>query len=401
MAPGGGRTDWDSHSIADILAKIQSMDSVQAAADAAALQAAVTSAQAAARRLGSVFDAGEWLLKGKAATAGLTSAQAAATAISASATLASSAVSALTTAGGVLQTARANQFALAGLQAQMAVAPEDSAAIKSAVTNLMNSHYSDPMTGTAVPAATGSAGNSPGSTSSANTGGDTATSNSTQTRGSGTPSNTTNNANTAVKNTATKGDTTKNNPTTVANKSQATKTAATTTNGAQQNSTQKTNTTTTSDKGDKTTPTPARTTPSRVTPDKALDLGRGTNTRSGPSPHSPGGRGVAPGGMQPVSSPLRRLGISTMSPLGTPATGAGSQASPSRSSSSPYGPHAGRSREGKDGRHRVASFLNTTANGEEVVGSLPLVGPPVIGDWAGPPPEPDDAAPPRDKKTGK
>jgi hypothetical protein len=36
----------------------------------------------------------------------------------------------------------------------------------------------------------------------------------------------------------------------------------------------------------------------------------------------------------------------------------------------------------KDGQHRAPSYLHTRDNGDEIVGRLPLVGPPVLGDWA-------------------
>jgi hypothetical protein len=38
----------------------------------------------------------------------------------------------------------------------------------------------------------------------------------------------------------------------------------------------------------------------------------------------------------------------------------------------------------KDGEHRAPSYLHTRENAEEMIGRLPLVGPPVLGDWARP-----------------
>lgn len=42
---------------------------------------------------------------------------------------------------------------------------------------------------------------------------------------------------------------------------------------------------------------------------------------------------------------------------------------------------AGGSRDRGDNKHQSARYLNTREHGEEIVGDLPLVGPPVIGDW--------------------
>ncbi|MXP22486.1 hypothetical protein GIY30_14160 [Gordonia sp. HNM0687] len=86
---------------------------------------------------------------------------------------------------------------------------------------------------------------------------------------------------------------------------------------------------------------------------------------------------------------------------GTPPTtpvGAG----PSRAGAAPMGaPHGGgRGRGSNDTEHKSAHYLHTTDNGAEIVGTLPLVGPPVIGDWAPPQPvtpaTPDAAEPARD-----
>jgi len=38
-------------------------------------------------------------------------------------------------------------------------------------------------------------------------------------------------------------------------------------------------------------------------------------------------------------------------------------------------------RDRGDNKHPSARYLNTRDHGEEIVGDLPLVGPPVIGDW--------------------
>ena len=97
----------------------------------------------------------------------------------------------------------------------------------------------------------------------------------------------------------------------------------------------------------------------------------------------------------------RRLSaaVPTAAPTsGTSATTTPVGAGPSRAGAAPMGaPHGGgRGRGSNDTEHKSAHYLHTTDNGAEIVGTLPLVGPPVIGDWA--PPQPvtpatsDDAA---------
>ena len=93
-----------------------------------------------------------------------------------------------------------------------------------------------------------------------------------------------------------------------------------------------------------------------------------------------------------LSAPMPSAAAPT---TGTPATtpvGAG----PSRGGAAPMGaPHGGRGGRGSgDSQHKSAHYLHTTENGADIIGTLPLVGPPVIGDWAPPqavaPAKPDD-----------
>lgn len=403
MAPGGGRTDWDSHSIADIIAKLQTMDSAQAAADAAALMSAVTSAQSVVRQLGSVFGASEWVLKGNAATAGLTSAKTLGADIATSAGGASTAITALANAGDTLMLARATELTLSALQTQVAAQPENAAAIRAAVTTMMNSHYSDPMSGTTVPAGVG--GNGVGAGAGSPTASTTGSSNSGQPSTGVTPSGTTTGGTTTGGTTTTSTESTRTSPntrSTTTNSTNKTGTTPTTTAGTQQKSTQNqanNQTSPTSTAGGRqqpnpSTPTPAGTVPTRVK-DKPLNLGNLNRGGTPTSPRAPGGRtggtggtGGGTGGGTPSTpaSPIRRVGVSTLGSSPNPGSVPSGQ-SANRGTSSPYAPHAGRTRGGDDGKHKAASYLSTTQHGEEVVGSLPLVGPPVIGDWARPQPE--------------
>ena len=109
-----------------------------------------------------------------------------------------------------------------------------------------------------------------------------------------------------------------------------------------------------------------------------------------------GGGGIGGvGGAGGVSELSRRLSASVPSsttPAGQAPVSAGGPTS--RNGMSPGGaPHgAGRGRAGEDSRHKSAHYLHTRDNGEEIVGSLPLVGPPVIGDWAPAGPSHDESA---------
>jgi len=44
-------------------------------------------------------------------------------------------------------------------------------------------------------------------------------------------------------------------------------------------------------------------------------------------------------------------------------------------------PPAGRRPAARDDEHQAAPYLNNREHGAEIVGDMPLVGPPVIGDW--------------------
>jgi hypothetical protein len=110
--------------------------------------------------------------------------------------------------------------------------------------------------------------------------------------------------------------------------------------------------------------------------------GSGSGGRGG------GGGGGVGGGVGSEPNPLaRRSGT----PLATPTAGGGQvpgsgPATSTRSGSPMIPPGAGGRGAGKDkdGEHRAPSYLHTRENAEEMIGRLPLVGPPVLGDWARP-----------------
>ena len=92
---------------------------------------------------------------------------------------------------------------------------------------------------------------------------------------------------------------------------------------------------------------------------------------------------VTPGGPRTTISPRGAGPVSTTT--GTPPTSTvPGTTRPTAGGTVPPGARSAGSREG-DGRHTVAGYLRAQGNGAEAVGSLPLVSPPVLGDWsAGP-----------------
>ncbi|WP_238422146.1 hypothetical protein [Gordonia sp. 'Campus'] len=150
-----------------------------------------------------------------------------------------------------------------------------------------------------------------------------------------------------------------------------------------------------------------------------------------PTPHPAGSASGAasglPGGSSGPIAPLAMAapapGPSSAAPPSAPVTSPPSVSTPSAStppgavaqrpggigSPGPLGvPPGSRRPGGDDETHRAAPYLNTREHGAEIVGDMPLVGPPVIGDWVrptfpstpepapGPAPESTDASPSRD-----
>lgn len=107
------------------------------------------------------------------------------------------------------------------------------------------------------------------------------------------------------------------------------------------------------------------------------------------------GPGGAVGGM-PLAPPVPPGTGPTATPA-TPSAGPSGAAGPApnnpmRPAPAAPPPMAGRHRS-DDEKHRPAAYLHTREHGTEIVGDLPLVGPPVIGDWAPAAPRPTGSVP--------
>ncbi|QHN22715.1 hypothetical protein GII30_15475 [Gordonia amarae] len=90
---------------------------------------------------------------------------------------------------------------------------------------------------------------------------------------------------------------------------------------------------------------------------------------------------ITTGGPRSVLSPRGVAPLGTTSGTSTTSAVPGTSAARTMGGGAvPPGSRTSGSRDGGGG-HTVASYLRTRGNGEELVGSLPLVAPPVLGDW--------------------
>ena len=132
--------------------------------------------------------------------------------------------------------------------------------------------------------------------------------------------------------------------------------------------------------------TGAATTSARTRPGTA-----GAGTGGGAGTGARGGGGLGAGGGVSAGADPKSLAARPVTPLATPTAGGGpmpgSGPSTSTRGGSPMIPPGAAGRgagRGKEGEHRAPSYLHTRENAEEIIGRLPLVGPPVLGDWARP-----------------
>ena len=135
------------------------------------------------------------------------------------------------------------------------------------------------------------------------------------------------------------------------------------------------------------------------TPDGFGGGGGAGVTGDGDGPAGGGSAEMGPGGAvggMPLAPPVPPGTGPTATPA-TPSAGPSGASGPApnnpmRPAPAAPPPMAGRHRS-DDEKHRPAAYLHTREHGTEIVGDLPLVGPPVIGDWAPAAPRPTGSVP--------
>ncbi|GAB08964.1 hypothetical protein GOARA_025_00100 [Gordonia araii NBRC 100433] len=354
------------------------MGAEQAAADVAALRAAIERAHTAANRVTSVFESTAGSLKGAAASASAVKASQVATDVRRSAAIAASAASRLQGVANTLAATRTKSPALRAAAAALAgpdVDEAEAAQVRAAVASAMNVSYSDPMLAASV-----SVGEAPaadlgprpsseiGTGAQPTPGGDdrfdtSSITNSTGTAAAGVPLSS--NGRTDQAPTAGSGSTPP----------------------AAQAGAQNPGGTNKAPSGpDPSGPPSGTNRPNTANP---AVYQPNLSTTGGPTglvamPGNPGARGIggAPVGSTGAPPPRSSLVPPRLMPstAGTPVAGAPLRpgAGPGMRGGMPFVPRASRSEDAED--RRAADYLHVRENVEEIVGELPLVGPPVLGE---------------------
>ncbi|MCH5643588.1 hypothetical protein [Gordonia sp. ABSL49_1] len=383
-APGnidGQRTAWETMSIGEVLGILAKMGRGNASGDAEAFAGTPGLVKQAVNQMNSAF--GTDLMLGRAADGSVTRARLLANAIDTSATRGQQVVDAVERGGQIAGDAAALAPQFQALQEHVRDNPEDSAAARAAVRAAMDSTYSNPMLAAQA--------NLPAE-------------------------RTDDSASRELSNIGNLGSTDPNNPNRDNSSNSRGQTANTTDitgggpNGPGSGPTPTGGPSPSSNSPNRTTPVDTTNTnnPSRQnpgSPDRNPDSlnrgGRGTPNvvpanidnrhPPGPGKGAPNNipRGGVPAGLVPggprspvippgLVPPAGAPGGATNPGAGTPNSNPGAAQRPG----TPGVPHgAGRPRS-DDKKHTPAIYLHSDDNGKEIVGDLPLVGPPVIGDWA-------------------
>ncbi|MFT4044498.1 MAG: hypothetical protein QM673_15175 [Gordonia sp. (in: high G+C Gram-positive bacteria)] len=396
-------TDWGSMSISEVLAKIGEMQTSSASGDAEAVMSAVKSALAVAAKLRHVFGTGDSLY-GMAADGSLAAGRTLAADIETSTHDGGIAADALASAATVLGSAHTHEPDLHALGTHLSKYPEDAAEVRAHVKSIMSNAYSTPMMELArtVPYPRELAGHSNIAVGSV-AGGSVAAGGS----GSG-----------AATYSRLGGTVDSSGSGSSAVESVSGRESASTESG-DDSSTPAQESARATPRGDahQADDQPSAGHPGGLPHDRQGDslmavgdghLGAAARRRRGygPSeklPTSPGadagagdGAGgpdlsaVADLGVLPPAGPVGPFvpGSATATSATAPSAGVAATPSAPRSTLSPVGPPGGPGAPtagSRDEKHRSASYLSTRENGEDIVGGLPLVGPPVIGDWVSQP----------------
>lgn len=411
MADGGGgagSTNW-LVAIQTMLARIGSMEPGSASRDAAALAEAINNANAAAAHL-SVF--GQDGLEGVAASSSASAAQNLFGEITSGAAAVTPGVSALTSASAVMAASKAQEPMLQAMQMDMANPRVDPATVLDRAASMMTATYNAPMSSAAGQAPSGpdsleltksfgSAGGAVGTPSGSGTGGgpgsvlhstsggssdlgdyangaagDRATGAAGEGPGPGPSSGTTPEASGAA---GGSGDPGASGGSAGGGADGLSRAGLGSPDGAAGSPGSGGAAEGTSTGGPLGAPVPAPATGRGLGGSLGGGAfgGAGAGGSAGGATGGPSGRlsGALPASMSPTATAPG----ATTGPAGTGRTGPGSTGA---------APHGARGR-GEDKEHKSAHYLHSRDNGAEIVGDLPLVGPPVIGDWTPPTPKRD------------
>ncbi|QTI71200.1 hypothetical protein [Gordonia polyisoprenivorans] len=375
-----GSTDWGSMSITEILTIISSMKQGAAQGDADAVLVAIEKVEGIAHALLNGFT-DDGVLMGQAARGAVDAALRLGGEMSASVADARGSAAAMTEAAGILGATHGQKPLLEAYRTRLQDHPEDAAAVRSQVRSIMRGTYGGPIVGAAaaLPSPVGPIGTD----SYAGVGGGSGSADGASPSGSG-PSGQQSASLIDVDDTGpagpgggpdgggpTGGDT----PTTAV---PAAGPASTTGGGGGSGPSGS------GGGGNNPSALTRGGLGSPVTPGAAVPA-TGRGTAGGSEGATAGGAGLPEGviSLPPTAfAPPATL-------AGTPgagAAGAGTPGSPGGGMRPTTGPGAGPGAAGgarsRDTRHRPPHYLNDGENGREIVGELPLVGPPVIGDWS-------------------
>ncbi|GAB40754.1 hypothetical protein A5785_08645 [Gordonia sp. 852002-50395_SCH5434458] len=386
-ATSNGRTPWASMSVAEILAKIESITDSSASGDANAIQAALDAVGKVVKSLTSAF--GDDTMLGRAADGSTAAGAGVGKAISAAAESVRPAIDALAQAQDVLTATSQQAGAVRHAAAQIRAHPEDASTLRAEVVSLMEGVYTNPMVSVQtwlpeLPAASSDpmAGSDSGQGVVAGTGagsgrtqsGNVADSDLSGSAGPGSSGEVSTSPSTPAPASPAAGGVGPGGP------SSSTGTSAAGTADADADRLTR--------GGFGSADSAAASTPvSGIGGPGAADSGRTGSLGAGRSGSSGlgAGQGVGAGSGSALAP---SLGASRPPGLGTAPSTPAMSASPSAGPAMRSGPNSamppasgGGARDRGDNKHQSARYLNTREHGEEIVGDLPLVGPPVIGDW--------------------
>ena len=396
LTPGGshatsdGRTPWASMSVSEILAKIESITDSSASGDAKAIQAALDAVSKVVESLTSAF--GDDTMLGRAAEGSSAAGAGVGNVITTAAESVRPAIDALAQARSVLANTSQQAGAVRHAAAQIRAHPEDASTLRAQVVSLMEGVYTNPMISVQtwlpeLPAASSDqiTGSDSGQGVAAGTGvdsgrgqsGNIADSDLNGSAGPGAVGGATTSSPTPSTASPGAGRAGPGGPSSAAGTSAAGAGEADAdrlTRGGLGNADSSANTTAAS---------PANGVGARGAADSgrsdSLGAGRGGSSGLGTGQGIGAGSGSA---LAPSLGAARPPGLgaapSTPTTSATPSAGPAMRTGPT--SAMPPG-SAGGARDRGDNKHQSARYLNTREHGEEIVGDLPLVGPPVIGDW--------------------